>query len=128
MEVEGSFGAIGQFLEKTLQPLGYGAHATLASSDGEVVATTLSDEEKAARQSAMASALISLSESFSEEVIGEKTRDSCLSCDAGHAVIVRLKIDNSPLLLCLSCDKSNNLASLMRMARDMVNKIQESFG
>ncbi|EDY85955.1 hypothetical protein GP5015_508 [gamma proteobacterium HTCC5015] len=119
---------IKKYLQETIEPLGHSATATLSTSDGEVFATTVKDDEKSARQSAMATALISLSESFSEEVIGEKTNESCLSAGKGHAVIVRLHMDSIPYLLCVSCDHSNNLASLLRMARDMVIKIQDSFG
>lgn len=128
MDISATSETIKKFLQETIQSLGHSAEATLSTSDGEVLASTIKNDEKSSRQSAMATALISLSESFSEEVIGEKTKESCLSSGRGHAVIVRLHVNDIPYLLCISCDHSNNLASLLRMARDTVTKIQTSFG
>lgn len=114
-----------ELMSKLTENFGASASATLATADGEVIASTIKDEEKIARRAAMASALISLSESFSEEVLGAKNKEISTSCERGNVMVLRLNTSGHSYLLSVSCDQSENLASVLRGSRDLGKKLTE---
>lgn len=97
--------------------------ALLATADGHLAVGTAANEEKMARHAAISSALLALSQTFCEEVLGSQNDQASFSCADGNAVVVRLFLKGAPYQLCLSSGEQNNLATLMRAAQDMTTKI-----
>ncbi|TBW55425.1 hypothetical protein EZI54_11390 [Marinobacter halodurans] len=94
--------------------------ALLATADGRLcVSTCESQEEATSRQAAFSSALMSLSQRFCQEVLGSQNGEIALSCLKGNAVIVRLELGGKPYQLCVASGEQNNLATVIRIARDM---------
>ena len=104
--------------------LGPQTQLLLATADGMAVATHNDDEEPSARVAALSCALLSLSESFSGEVLGVTNNEISVSSDGGHAVLLRLALRGHPYLVCLSTkDHTTNLAIALRLTRDVGKKL-----
>lgn len=104
--------------------LGPQTQLLLATADGMAVATHNDDEELSARFAALSCALLSLSESFSGEVLGVTNNEISVSSDGGHAVLLRLALRGHPYLVCLSTkDHTTNLATALRLTRDVGKKL-----
>lgn len=117
--------SINEYLSKQAEKLEIDLNFLLSMADGKVLASSLNDEQKASRHSAMSSALLALSESFSKEVMGQENRELTISCETGHAVIVRVTQNKHAMMLCLTCSLDANLAQLLRLARDTAIKIKK---
>lgn len=117
--------SINNYLSTQAAKLEIDLNFLLSMADGKVLASSLDNEQKASRHSAMSSALLALSESFSKEVLGEQNQELTISCETGHAVIVRIKQNEHAMMLCLTCSLDANLAQLLRLARDTATKIKK---
>ena len=111
------------FLNQQNDRLGNDALAILASSDGSLIASSRFDIDSDSRFSAMASALLSLSESLCNEVLGSANDHASFSTSKGHIALVRLTVQDSPYLMMFSCPAEINLAFLMRHSRDLASKL-----
>lgn len=116
--------SVNAYLSDQAKKLGTDIDFLISMADGRVISSSLSDAQKTSRQSAMSSALLALSESFSKEVLGEENQELTISCGTGNAVITRIKQNDQVLLLCLTCSAETNLAMLLRLARDTALKIR----
>lgn len=114
------------FLNQQNDRLGNDTLAILASSDGSLVASSRFDVKSDSRFSAMASALLSLSETLCNEVLGSANDHTSFSTSKGHIALVRLTIQDSPYLMMFSCPADTNLAFLMRHSRDLASKLIET--
>ena len=117
---------IGRYLSKKAESLEIDLSFLLSMADGKVLLSSLDDEQKSSRHSAMSSALLALSESFSKEVLGQQNQELTISCETGHAVIIRITQNKHAMMLCLTCSLDANLAQLLRLARDAAIKIKNA--
>ena len=115
-----------QILTDVVKYLGGESTALIIAADGKLILSTSGNEEKSARQAAMAAALLSLNESYSQEVLGNKTKEICISAATGNAVVSRVVLGRLSVILALSSDSSVNMAMLLRAAKDSAAKIQSS--
>lgn len=112
---------------KTIEYIGLQGTILLATADGETVVTSCTNDEKASRYSALSCALLALSESFSKELLNISNNEISVSSEGGHAVLIRLQLRDQPFLLCLSTTANTiNLATVIRLARDMSKKLQRT--
>lgn len=116
--------SLNAYLSKQADKLGADINFFISLADGKLLSASASEPQKSARQSAMASALLALSESFSKESLGQENQELTISCSTGHAVIVRTTLNDQVALLCLTCSEKTNLAQLLRLARDTALKIK----
>jgi predicted regulator of Ras-like GTPase activity (Roadblock/LC7/MglB family) len=106
--------------------LGQAGKIILATADGQPVITTTMSEETASRHSALSCALLSLSESFSQEALGISNNEISVSSEGGHAALLRLQLRDQLFLLCISTtDNSTNLAMVIHLARETGRKLQQ---
>lgn len=116
--------SVHDYLSRQASKLGGDIDFLLSMADGKVICSSITNPQKSSRQSAMSSALLALSESFSKEALGEENKELTISCNTGHAVIIRTNENNQVILLCLTSSDKTNLALLLRLARDTASKIK----
>lgn len=114
-----------KIFQKVMEYMGLQGHILLATADGQTVVSTSTDNEKASRYSALSCALLALSESFSTELLNISNNEISVSSEGGHAALIRLQLRNQSFLLCLSSTANTvNLATVIRLARDVSKKLQ----
>lgn len=111
-------------MRQRLQRLGAGAYACLSTAEGQLAVTTLDDQDKGARYSALSSALLGLCETFCKEAIGESSGEACFSSGKGHAVLMRIELNGQLFQLCVVSSTGNNMASVLRETRDMGSSVK----
>lgn len=110
---------------KGLESLDGDCLAVLSTADGRLCAATETNRQKASRKAALSSALLSLSQRFCEEALDSANGEIVLSAMNGHSVIVRLSLGSTSYQLCLVSSNADNLATILRVTRDLSNKISQ---
>jgi predicted regulator of Ras-like GTPase activity (Roadblock/LC7/MglB family) len=111
-------------MRQRLQRLGEGSYACLSTAEGQLVATTLDDQDRGARYSALSSALLGLCETFCKEAMGESSGEAFFSSGKGHAVLMCLELNGRFFQLCVVSSAGNNMATVLRETRDMGSSIK----
>lgn len=94
--------------------------ASVATVDGRSYAhsNAASHEANAQRTAAIMSSLMGLTESFSQESLGNKALYSSITTEFGSIVMVRIPSKAKLHTLCLCADATENLAMTIRCALD----------
>lgn len=99
--------------------------AVMASIDGHVKACAFSDghAQEAARIAAIASSVLALSESFSQETLGGRVQFNSVATSQGNIVTVRIPSKNGNYALCVWADKADIFAMTLRFTLDTADKL-----